>query len=110
MQMASNIDLTGDDVASSIQVPIGFNFSFFTPTKQPALRLSRTKNLHFAKATFPGFSAFVFFRYTVLLAHEILESLLPISNIDLTGDDVASSIQVPIGFNFSFFSQNKTQL
>ena len=28
-----------------------------TPTKQPALRLSRTKNLHFAKATFPGFSA-----------------------------------------------------
>jgi type I restriction-modification system DNA methylase subunit len=27
------------------------------PTKQPALRLSRTKNLHFAKATFPGFSA-----------------------------------------------------
>jgi hypothetical protein len=32
------------------------------------------------------------------------------SNIDLTGDDVASSIQVPIGFNFSFFSQNKTQL
>jgi hypothetical protein len=31
-----------------------------TPTKQPALRLSRTKNLHFAKATFPGFSAKVF--------------------------------------------------
>jgi hypothetical protein len=30
-----------------------------TPTKQPALRLSRTKNLHFAKATFPGFSASV---------------------------------------------------
>jgi hypothetical protein len=30
-----------------------------TPTKQPALRLSRTKNLHFAKATFPGFSAVV---------------------------------------------------
>jgi hypothetical protein len=29
-----------------------------SPTKQPALRLSRTKNLHFAKATFPGFSAF----------------------------------------------------
>ena len=28
-----------------------------TPTKQPALRLSRTKNLHFAKAPFPGFSA-----------------------------------------------------
>jgi transposase-like protein len=28
-----------------------------TPIKQPALRLSRTKNLHFAKATFPGFSA-----------------------------------------------------
>jgi hypothetical protein len=28
-----------------------------TPAKQPALRLSRTKNLHFAKATFPGFSA-----------------------------------------------------
>jgi hypothetical protein len=28
-----------------------------TPTKQPALRLSRTKNLHFAKAAFPGFSA-----------------------------------------------------
>jgi hypothetical protein len=28
-----------------------------TPTKQPVLRLSRTKNLHFAKATFPGFSA-----------------------------------------------------
>jgi hypothetical protein len=28
-------------------------------TKQPALRLSRTKNLHFAKATFPGFSAIV---------------------------------------------------
>jgi rhodanese-related sulfurtransferase len=28
-----------------------------TPTKQPALRLSRTKNLHSAKATFPGFSA-----------------------------------------------------
>jgi hypothetical protein len=28
-----------------------------TPTKQPALRLSRTKNIHFAKATFPGFSA-----------------------------------------------------
>jgi hypothetical protein len=27
-----------------------------TPTKQPALRLSRTKNLHFAKATFPGFT------------------------------------------------------
>jgi hypothetical protein len=26
--------------------------------KQPALRLSRTKNLHFAKATFPGFSAY----------------------------------------------------
>ncbi|TXK99129.1 diguanylate cyclase, partial [Methylococcaceae bacterium CS5] len=26
-------------------------------TKQPALRLSRTKNLHFAKAPFPGFSA-----------------------------------------------------
>jgi hypothetical protein len=25
-----------------------------TPTKQPALRLSRTKNLHFAKATFQG--------------------------------------------------------
>jgi hypothetical protein len=31
--------------------------SIQTPTKQPALRLSRTKNLHFAKATFPGFSA-----------------------------------------------------
>jgi hypothetical protein len=31
-----------------------------TPTKQPALRLSRTKNLHFAKATFPGFSAIEF--------------------------------------------------
>jgi hypothetical protein len=30
-----------------------------SPTKQPALRLSRTKNLHFAKATFPGFSAVV---------------------------------------------------
>ncbi|SMG62760.1 hypothetical protein BMETH_12851173944, partial [methanotrophic bacterial endosymbiont of Bathymodiolus sp.] len=33
MQMASNIDLTGDDVASSIQVPIGFNFSFLARTK-----------------------------------------------------------------------------
>ncbi|TXL18274.1 hypothetical protein BMR06_13960 [Methylococcaceae bacterium HT5] len=32
-----------------------------TPTKQPALRLSRTKNLHFAKAPFPGFSANDFF-------------------------------------------------
>jgi hypothetical protein len=30
-------------------------------------------------------------------------------NIDLTGDDDVASIQVPIGFNFSFFSQNKTQ-
>ena len=30
-----------------------------TPTKQPALRLSRTKNHHFAKAPFPGFSAHV---------------------------------------------------
>ncbi|WP_211200769.1 hypothetical protein, partial [Bathymodiolus platifrons methanotrophic gill symbiont] len=28
-----------------------------TPTKEPALRLLRTKNLHFAKAPFPGFSA-----------------------------------------------------
>jgi uncharacterized protein YchJ len=34
-----------------------------TPTKQPALRLSRTKNLHFAKATFPGFSAVEFKAY-----------------------------------------------
>jgi hypothetical protein len=32
-------------------------FLKLTPTKQPALQLSRTKNLHFAKATFPGFSA-----------------------------------------------------
>jgi hypothetical protein len=38
---------------------VNFLVSIFaqTPTKQPALRLSRTKNLHFAKATFPGFSA-----------------------------------------------------
>jgi hypothetical protein len=27
MQMAGNIDLTGDDDVASIQVPIGFNFS-----------------------------------------------------------------------------------
>jgi hypothetical protein len=30
-----------------------------SPLYQSTLRLSRTKNLHFAKATFPGFSALV---------------------------------------------------
>jgi hypothetical protein len=41
-----------------------------TPTKQPALRLSRTKNLHFAKATFPGFSASVF-QFAFLQAQQL---------------------------------------
>jgi hypothetical protein len=44
-----------------------------TPTKQPALRLSRTKNLHFAKAPFPGFSAKAF-RHAVQSFEGVLRS------------------------------------
>jgi hypothetical protein len=50
-----------------------------TPTKQPALRLSRTKNLHFAKATFPGFSALAVFHICDNLAiacYQAYEELL----------------------------------
>jgi len=36
-----------------------------TSIKQPAIRLSRTKNLHFAKAPFPGFSATVIHNYDI---------------------------------------------
>ena len=48
---------------------------------------------------------------TTLQAASILNAntMQMAGNIDLTGDDDVASIQVPIGFNFSFFSQNKTQ-
>jgi hypothetical protein len=48
-----------------------------TPTKQPGLRLSRTKNLHFAKATFPGFSA------EDLLKQPVTADKVPLRRFDL---------------------------
>ncbi|PKM35607.1 MAG: hypothetical protein CVV06_15385, partial [Gammaproteobacteria bacterium HGW-Gammaproteobacteria-10] len=45
-----------------------------TPAKHPALRLSGTKNLHFANAPFPRFSAFV-----ATVSHELRTPLTSIS-------------------------------